>query len=405
MNEQMISLSSITLLIAFFLYLLAIVFFVVTITGRGMEESRRKALKEKWGRSGFLATALGFLFHFSYWILRWIGKGDAPVSSMFEFMSLLALAIVLGYLIIYWLYRSTTLGVFTLPLVVSMLGWASVFDKTPQPLIPALQSHWLTLHVSTVALGEGLFAVGFAAGLMYLIRTIDKEKAAWHRIMLEVCLALVLMLVAFVGLSFLFSFVGYEAQFNYVNEQGQEQLLTYTLPPLVGPPDGQQMTQERMQPIFESPTWLQGRDAPRKLNTILWSVLVGGLVYLLLRLIIRRPIAEVIKPLLADLSPSLLDEICYRAIIIAFPVFTLGGLIFAMIWAEQAWGRFWGWDPKEVWALITWLFYAAYIHLRLSRGWHGLKSAWLAVLGFVIIMFNLVFVNLVIAGMHSYVSG
>ena len=73
-----------------------------------------------------------------------------------------------------------------------------------------------------------------------------------------------------------------------------------------------------------------------------------------------------------------------------------------MIWAQIAWSRFWGWDPKEVWALVTFLFYAAYLHLRLGRGWAGEKSAWLAVIGFVIIMFNLVAVNLIIAGLHSY---
>ena len=405
MNEQLISYSSKSLLIAFFLYLVAIVFFVITITGRRMEQERREALKQKWGRLGFWVAALGSIFHLLYWILRWVGKGSAPVSSMFEFMSLLALAIVLGYLVIYWLYRSTALGVFTLPLVVSLLGWAAVFDKTPQPLIPALQSHWLTLHVSVVALGEGLFAVGFAAGLMYLIRTVDQDNPLWHRRLLEICMALIFMLIAFIGLSILFTAMGYEAQFNYVNERGQEQTLTYTLPPVVGPKDGEYLTPERMQPLVEAPTWLKGREAPRKLNTIVWSVVVGALLYLVIRLISKKPIAERLKSLLADLSPALLDEICYRAIIIAFPIFTLGGLVFAMIWAEEAWGRFWGWDPKEVWALITWLFYAAYIHLRLGRGWHGAKSAWLAVLGFIIIMFNLVFVNLVIAGLHSYVSG
>ncbi|MEI5906343.1 cytochrome c biogenesis protein CcsA [Bacillus spongiae] len=77
-------------------------------------------------------------------------------------------------------------------------------------------------------------------------------------------------------------------------------------------------------------------------------------------------------------------------------------LIFAMIWAQIAWTLFWGWDPKEVWALITWLFYAVFLHLRLSKNWQGEKSAWLAVIGFAIIMFNLIFVNLVIAGLHSY---
>ena len=97
-----------------------------------------------------------------------------------------------------------------------------------------------------------------------------------------------------------------------------------------------------------------------------------------------------------------MDEITYRSVLIAFPIFTLGALFFAMIWAQIAWGRFWGWDPKEVWALITFLFYAVFLHLRLSVGWEGKKSAWLAVIGFCIIMFNLVVVNLILAGLHSY---
>ncbi|HEY8342953.1 MAG TPA: cytochrome c biogenesis protein CcsA, partial [Calditerricola sp.] len=109
-----------------------------------------------------------------------------------------------------------------------------------------------------------------------------------------------------------------------------------------------------------------------------------------------------LQPALRDVEPALLDEISYRAIAIGFPIFTLGGLIFAMIWAHEAWGRFWGWDPKEVWALIVWLFYSAYLHLRLSRGWHGLRSAWLAVIGFIAVMITLVVVNLVIVGLHSY---
>jgi cytochrome c-type biogenesis protein CcsB len=125
--------------------------------------------------------------------------------------------------------------------------------------------------------------------------------------------------------------------------------------------------------------------------------LYGGM-----RLIFRKRLAAAIQPSLDDIDPDLIDEISYRAISIGYPVFTLGALIFAMIWAHEAWGRFWGWDPKEVWALIVWLFYSAYLHLRLSRGWIGAKSAWMSVIGFVIILITLVVVNLVIAGLHSY---
>jgi cytochrome c-type biogenesis protein CcsB len=128
----------------------------------------------------------------------------------------------------------------------------------------------------------------------------------------------------------------------------------------------------------------------------------GIILYLLLRAILRKRVGAALQPLAKNINLDLVDEIGYRSVLIGFPVFTLGALIFAMIWAQIAWTRFWGWDPKEVWALITFLFYAAYLHLRLSKGWHGEKSAWLAVIGFIIIMFNLVAVNLVIAGLHSY---
>ncbi|CAM5480272.1 C-type cytochrome biogenesis protein CcsB OS=Lysinibacillus sphaericus OX=1421 GN=LS41612_16135 PE=4 SV=1 [Lysinibacillus sphaericus] len=98
-----------------------------------------------------------------------------------------------------------------------------------------------------------------------------------------------------------------------------------------------------------------------------------------------------------------MDEVSYRAIIIGYSLFSLGGLVFAMIWAQIAWGRYWGWGlKKEVWALITFLFYAALMHLRISKNWEGERTAWMAIIGFGIIVFNQVFVNLVIAGLHSY---
>jgi len=135
---------------------------------------------------------------------------------------------------------------------------------------------------------------------------------------------------------------------------------------------------------------------------VIWSFFGGSIIYGIAFLISRKRIGKRLQPLLKGVKPDMLDEIMYRSVAIGFPVFTLGGLIFAAIWAQIAWGRFWGWDPKEVWALITWLFYAAFLHLRLSRGWHGEKSGWLAVVGFAIIMFNLIVVNLVLASLHSY---
>ena len=92
------------------------------------------------------------------------------------------------------------------------------------------------------------------------------------------------------------------------------------------------------------------------MNTVLWSFGVGLIIYGLLRLIIRKRLSALLQPLVRQVNLDLVDEIGYRAVSIGFPVFALGGLIFAMIWAQIAWTRFWGWDPKEVWALITFYF-------------------------------------------------
>ncbi|MBA4536026.1 cytochrome c biogenesis protein CcsA [Bacillus aquiflavi] len=126
-----------------------------------------------------------------------------------------------------------------------------------------------------------------------------------------------------------------------------------------------------------------------------------AIIYILIRFIRKNKVISLLNPFTQKVNISLMDKITHRAVIIGFPLFALGGLVFAMIWAQIAWSRFWGWDPKEVWSFITFLFYAALLHLRVGKGWEGEKTAWLAILGFGIIIFNQVFVNLVISGLHS----
>ena len=101
--------------------------------------------------------------------------------------------------------------------------------------------------------------------------------------------------------------------------------------------------------------------------------------------------------------PSLaaLDRVAYRATIVAFPVYTFAVIAGAM-WAEVAWGRYWGWDPKETCAFVSWVFYAAYLHARATAGWRGTRAAWISVLGFVSVLFNLFVINIVVSGLHSY---
>src|SRR5204862_6733088 len=100
-------------------------------------------------------------------------------------------------------------------------------------------------------------------------------------------------------------------------------------------------------------------------------------------------------------SAEALDRLAYRVTIIAFPLYTFA-VIAGAIWAEAAWGRLWGWDPKETVAFVAWVIYAAYLHSRATAGWRTGRAAWVNVAGFATIIFNLFFINMVVAGLHSY---
>jgi cytochrome c-type biogenesis protein CcsB len=98
---------------------------------------------------------------------------------------------------------------------------------------------------------------------------------------------------------------------------------------------------------------------------------------------------------------DVLDELDYKAIALGFPLLTLA-IVTGSIWANSAWGYYWGWEPKEIWSLITWLIYAAYLHARLVGGWRGRKAAYLAVIGFAIVIFTFLGVNLLLPGQHAF---
>lgn len=105
---------------------------------------------------------------------------------------------------------------------------------------------------------------------------------------------------------------------------------------------------------------------------------------------------------LSAFSPDKLDRISYKAVTIGFPIFTLGGLVFGAIWAQNAWGRYWGWDPKEVWTLVTWFVFAIYLHTRFTYGWKGKRSALIAVIGFLSALFTYFGVTYLLSGLHAY---
>ncbi|RPF55735.1 c-type cytochrome biogenesis protein CcsB [Aquisalibacillus elongatus] len=390
------AISSNFLYAAFVLYLIATIFF-----GATMGNKRTENVKSKAAAIGISVTILGFISHLVAFIVRWIASGHAPIGNMFEFISFFGMMMVFGFIVIYFIYRETTVGLFALPIAVLIIGYGSMFPTEISPLVPSLQSNWLYIHVTTAALGEAILAISFVAGLVYLIKKIDQTSTSKHTTWLEIVLFLLITTLAFIIVTITFNTTGYESTFTKeVAEQETE--ITYHMPILIEPNDAELVTDGVFTTGFEAPKWMQGEDAGKKLNTLVWSLLVGLGLYGIIRLIVRKRVAAAIQPKLDNVNLEKVDEIMYRAVAIGFPIFTLGALIFAAIWAQEAWGRFWGWDPKEVWALVTWLFYAVFLHLRLGAGWHGEKSAWLAVIGFAIIMMNLIVVNLVIAGIHSY---
>jgi cytochrome c-type biogenesis protein CcsB len=393
----LVTISSNLLYIAFILYLVATLFFGGSIKAKKTESDEKKGTNS-WGKIAVTLTILGFIAQLGYFITRWIAAKHAPVSNLFEFTTFFGMALVGAFIVIYFIYRTPLLGLFTMPVAILVIAYASMFPRDITPLIPALQSDWLHIHVTTAALGEAILAISFAAGLIYLVKSIDQTKASKQTFWLEVVMFGLVTTLGFVLVSTIFSSFDYQEKYSWIDKKQIEAEVEYTMPAITGPHEAELISKDGLKPLIEMPAFINAK----KLNSVIWSLIGGFILYGLLRFILRKRIAAALQPLVKNIKLDFVDEISYRSVLIGFPVFTLGALIFAMIWAHMAWSRFWGWDPKEVWALITWLFYAAFLHLRLSKGWHGEKSAWLAVIGFVIIMFNLIAVNLVIAGLHSY---
>ncbi|MEK5070060.1 c-type cytochrome biogenesis protein CcsB [Sporosarcina sp. FSL K6-1508] len=396
-SSSLISLSSTALYISFFIYLLAIIPLGLSVS------SKRKI----YSVLGITLTWAGFILQIVYFITRWYVAGHAPVSNLYEFMTFFGIMLVGSFLIMYYLYHQSVIGLFALPIALLILGYANAFSKDITPLIPALQSNWLTIHVLTVAFSSAVLSISFVTGIIYLLKTVNPAEKSKKTFFLELVMYFLVVVLGFIAMTSTFSAMGYAKDLQFENHKTELDVYHYKLPAITVPKDSvvvqsvEANTYEAVDQrsgIIEIPNSIDAL----KLNTIIWSFLVGSVLYALIRLLTKRKIITLLKPLTHKVNASSMDEITYRAVIIGFPLFALGGLIFAMIWAQFAWSRFWGWDPKEIWALITFLFYAAMLHLRVGKGWEGERTAWMAIIGFGIIIFNQVFVNLVIAGLHSY---
>jgi cytochrome c-type biogenesis protein CcsB len=298
--------------------------------------------------AAWLGTALSWGAVFAGWtglLVRWreshlMGPdlGHIPVSNLYEVFVLFALVTSLFYLYYERRYGTRALGGFVMLIVTSsvvFLLWYSFTREAYQiqPLVPALKSWWMKIHVPANFIGYGTFSLAAMVGFAYLVKQHAQTKS-WLK------LAPLFIL-------------------------------------------GVLLAAEPM--VFRS----EGLSATWMLYFGIGALIVGTI------LLFRAPIAARLP------SFEVLDDIMYRAIAIGFAFFTVATILGAL-WAADAWGAYWQWDPKETWALIVWLNYAAWLHLRLMKGLRGTMAAYWALVGLLITGFAFLGVNMFLSGLHSY---
>jgi cytochrome c-type biogenesis protein CcsB len=263
-------------------------------------------------------------------VARGFAANRVPWGNMYEYSVLLATLVVAGYLLIVeGMYHVRTLGGFALMFsVLTMAVAVSFLYVGPGPLVPALNSYWIKIHVQAAIWGSSLFALGGIVTLLYLWQ--DRRE-----------------------------------------RRQLATLRTQQPPPIMGGSLN-----------VDAPA---GADAPADLDPDVDGLAPSG--------------AEVRRSRLP--SAQTLDRVAYRIIAFAFPIWTFA-VIAGAIWAQEAWGRYWGWDPKETWSFITWVIFAGYLHARATSGWKGRRAAVIAVVGFVSLLITYYAVNLWIVGLHSY---
>jgi cytochrome c-type biogenesis protein CcsB len=268
-------------------------------TAPGLPARRLGAFRAMWAagpwiRVAVTLSAIGILAHVIAVTTRGLAVHRAPWGNMYEFITALTCVAAIFFAYIVVRYRAWSLGVFVMGALVVALGLAETLIYTAAgPLVPALQSYWLSIHVTAMTLATGIFFVAAVLGLLYLVAERYRARIA------------------------------------------------------------------------------AGKAQPG-----------NGLLD-------RIP------------SAAALDKLTYRTVIFGFPVWTFG-VIAGAIWADQAWGRYWGWDPVETWAFITWVIYAAYLHARATGGWRGARAHYIQLLGFASLVTNMLVVQVFITGMHSY---
>jgi cytochrome c-type biogenesis protein CcsB len=289
---------------------------------------------------------------------RWLEAGYFPISNLYESLFFLTWGITTIHLVAENMSRSRLVGTVTAPVAMSIAAFAAMTlpddMQVSAPLVPALKSNWLMMHVSVMMISYATLMVGSLMAIAFLVATRGQN---------------VELRGSSIGTG---SFRHRDSNLSS-SANGKEPVLEIETARV-----------ESAYPIVESngsSTALLDRIG---LSTFSKSPLTTALL----------------SPQRLSLAETL-DNISYRIIGLGFPLLTIG-IIAGAVWANEAWGTYWSWDPKETWALITWLVFAAYLHARITRGWQGRRPALLAATGFVVVWVCYLGVNLLGKGLHSY---
>jgi cytochrome c-type biogenesis protein CcsB len=273
---------------------------------------------------------------------RWMEAGYFPLSNLYESLFFLAWGITTMHLFAEFISRSALVGVVTAPVAMAVTAFAALRlpgdMQASAPLVPALKSNWLMMHVSVMMLADATLMVGSLIAIAFLFVTRGQE-------------------IELRGSSF--GGNGYRLTSSLATQNVT--VVSSGTPLSIGTADLATATA-----VLELPTVAAATLSPQRLS-------------------------------LADT----LDNISYRIIGLGFPLLTIG-IIAGGVWANEAWGSYWSWDPKETWALIEWLVFAAYLHSRITKGWQGRRPAILAAVGFLVVWVCYLGVNLLGKGLHSY---
>ncbi|MDO5623974.1 MAG: c-type cytochrome biogenesis protein CcsB [Pseudomonadota bacterium] len=270
------------------------------------------------------------------------GIGHIPVSNLYEVFVMFCWMTALFYLYYEAQYKTRAMGAFVMLVVSAAVGfllWYTLVREAHeiQPLVPALQSWWMKLHVPANFIGYGTFALAAMLGFAYLIKQ-QAHEARWYK----------LAPIWILGIALCFVPIAFRQR--AVGEAGGSYWFVYSL----------------------------------IAAAIVGIILLG-----------RKRIAERLP------SFEVLDDVMYKAIAVGFAFFTIATVLGAL-WAAEAWGGYWSWDPKETWALIVWLNYAAWLHMRLMKGLRGTVASWWALAGLAVTTFAFIGVNMFLSGLHSY---